>query len=463
MDIVIPLCGDSLETGDARRPFIVFDEAIELYVVVQPAFAVQAFTVYINDNQLVSLAFDDCFHRHGDANTYVLNSDIFRDYLFRSSIVMNNGHNNSILFKFAYHNTTIATPSPPSHGKNDSDEYLEPFQQVCSWNAHADPALALSSLPTSAPVDLLQFQREYPIYSLLNMRLRNTNLKSNVVLTSLDFQNSKQLAQLIDKYFPANSDYLLTFTTIELYLLDKNNYSNEHSAISPIEPLQLPLTITGTDSYSLIFKLPFVTRTNKLKFKVILEYSLLIHQQRFSINTSWETDMTQKKPLNTSSSATSSSTNLLNTSNLQLNMPTPRLYGGNISRFINNTIINNKLNDVILKFMENDVVVQKGKEFQMVLQIINNSHLPLDLVVYNNNILQQDPATTSTTGQQDGIILLSNDYKIPIILPLETYFVNISFVPILNGFYQNLQGLKLLDLESNELIELGNSISILVI
>ena len=62
----------------------------------------------------------------------------------------------------------------------------------------------------------------------------------------------------------------------------------------------------------------------------------------------------------------------------------------------------------------------------------------------------------------EGLILLSNDYKVPIINPHESYFVDLSFVAIRAGYYSTLNTLKLIDLKTQECIEIGRAVSVLV-
>jgi hypothetical protein len=88
----------------------------------------------------------------------------------------------------------------------------------------------------------------------------------------------------------------------------------------------------------------------------------------------------------------------------------------------------------------------------------------------NNGTIPNSPLTLENQYQlhnkyrkiAEGIILLSNDYKIPVVPPRETYFADLRFIGIMSGYYGTLSGLKVLDLNTNELIEVGNGASVLI-
>ena len=159
------------------------------------------------------------------------------------------------------------------------------------------------------------------------------------------------------------------------------------------------------------------------------------------------------------------------------------------------SLVNSKLSNVKFKFINNNIKVVKGEKFTMRLQIINSSSSPLDLVVYYNNTINPTSSVTNPRNNSginnygmnnggvtipplsletqyqlhkkhskiaEGIILLSNDYKIPVVPPRETYFVDLRFIGIMSGYYGTLSGLKVLDLNTNELIEVGNGASVLI-
>ncbi|EDO17262.1 hypothetical protein Kpol_538p22 [Vanderwaltozyma polyspora DSM 70294] len=535
MDIFVPLRYglsdlDEIKESHAKRKFILFDELINLFVLInddpsgsESLIRIDKFVVYINDNKLTSVEFDNCFTSIDQSKgLYKLNENFVENVLFRSSVVMNNGHNNIISFKFYCSGDPAINASGSISKHEDNEIYLESFNEVISWNSsnHRNSTRDVTSSNSTGLANKnknnenksgKRFIFKYPIYTSLNMRIRNTNIKDtdNIVLISLDFQNSKQLTQLVDTFYKnlsvsgdsTEDNFHLEFNEISLFMINNHNsddytfsktdfhttqgsYSKFkdilNTEISPVESLQFPLIIHDKDSYSIIYKLPFFPEDIKndkirCKVKVNLQYSLCLKDEensKFSINTSWQTDLTMKKqPL--------SNSNLIvnNTSNSSLiNVSTPRLNGG---RFFMNTtpmLVNNKMNNIKFKFLKNNIVVEKGQRFDTSLQIINSSQYPLDLVVYYNNNsnvtnTKQDLFKTTSASiiskarlnrNTEGIILLSNDYKIPLILPNETYLVTLEFMPILSGFYNNLQGLKILDLESNELIDVGNSISILV-
>ncbi|CCE65135.1 hypothetical protein TPHA_0J03160 [Tetrapisispora phaffii CBS 4417] len=492
MEVFLPISGDSTVGPDLRsfdeivashneRKFIVFDEYLDFYLRVKNEnVRVKGFVVHINDNKLISLDFDECFLKLDGVNNqglYKLNNNFFKTYLFKSSIVMNNGHNNKIIFKFSY---SSEPKKQPSNDENEMPQYLQSFQEVNLLDELS--AAQATTKECNVFTKGKEFSVDYPIYSPLNMRLRNitiyennkdriinngvmTSYMNNFILTSLDLQVSQQLKLLIEKYFDRTEEYGLVFNTIRLSISDDDNF-DEDLVIKPIDDsdtITLPISVLNNDSYSIIYKLPelFVNSTGKknIKVKVNIDYNLKINNKLkiFDIRTTWGSDISLKpNAYSASATATSnihsnSSMNLngLSNSSSQMNIQTPRLASG---RFINYNSIN-KLNNISFKFLENKIIKKKGEEFKVILQIINNSQFPLNAVVYYNN---------PTKNVKNNVILLSNDFKVPIIQPNETYFVNLKFIGISEQFVQYLNGLKLLDLQTNEIIEIGNSLSILI-
>lgn len=325
---------------------------------------------------------------------------------------------------------------------------------------------------------------EYPIYSLLSMRLRNASLKSkDCILSSLDFQVSKTALQLSETFLNNNSrsdlyllsysgSFKLKFHEIEYQLVDKSS----HIKIDPICPFQVPFYGYEHDSFSFGYKLPLLSAADlPCRVKVTLNYDFITdnlddNDEKIKIlipiRTSWETDVTLKRTGNRMQlySQTSSALSI------------PKVYGVLPKMGVpesSTSIVNSKMNNVKLKFINNNIKVMKGKKFLMRLQIINNSTSSLDLVIYYNNKIQAPTNTPQSLDRQyqlhkkysnltEGIILQSNDYKVPIIGPNESYFVDLSFIGIISGYYSSLNGLKVLDLQTNELIEIGSGACIFV-
>ncbi|CAI2010286.1 hypothetical protein SEUBUCD646_0G04170 [Saccharomyces eubayanus] len=553
MECFIPLHSDlngndieQLRQSHTSRKFIIFDEQLNLWLRFQDdtqtnkRFELQNMIISINEAQVTSTTdIDDFFTQVGE-KLWKLKDDRCSKALFKSNVVMNNGYNNQIKFLFEYKSVDAdlsnRDSSPVSDGsiamgKKRGEEILSSFEPVYSWSSTAITSTSISKvhkqnntktahLDTSrngetlqANQDMFSLKLQYPIYSLLNMRLRNTSLKSeHCILSSLDFQTSKASEQLTKRFiYPQehNSLLKLNFHEISYKLID----GTSQIKLDPICPLKVPFTAFSYDSISATFKLvllPKLTQPHRVRITLVYELDLSCGL-KLPVRTSWETEVTLKRsmPISSASSQYSSTNNIINhntylngTNNINSGslMNNLRIGGISSSRFslgaISTTsLVNNKLNNVKFKFVNNNIKVIKGEKFTMRLQIINSSPSPLDLVVYYNNTINpitsanivrnntginiygmhnggiSNPSLTLEKQCQlykkhskiaEGIILLSNDYKVPVVPPSETYFVDLRFIGIMSGYYATLSGLKVLDLNTNELIEVGIGASVLV-
>lgn len=473
----------SLKESHGLRRFVIFDE--DLKIVLRSSNLIETFTVWINDAKVHEGSISDSFEDvYKDRSTWELKTDLCARNLFRSSVVMNNGYNNQIKFVFEYLEHTASSENSPLNGKfkveheaeTDDEEFLPSFEPVSGINSITKQTEQLhlrsnSSAISNAPKKTVELV--YPIYSLLNMRLRNSLLKSrHFIISSLDFQTSKASVQLSEKFLSGDKDvhsFRLEFDQIVYELVDKKS----SIPLDPIYPFELPLNCVAYDGVSFSYKLPLIpgatTSAALHRVKITLGYTLVIDklQQKLPIITTWETDVTLKKPL---SNATISQTSSV--------ISTPRLYG--ISPRINmlnstSSFVNNKSNNVKFKFVKNRITVTKGEKFTLKLQIFNSSSSSLEMVVYYNNKIPSPSQSSSTVPLDkqyqvyrryrkitEGIILLSNDYKIPTVEPNETYLVDLNFIGIMSGYYATLSGLKMIDLKTNEVIEIGQSASVFV-
>ncbi|CCH59481.1 hypothetical protein TBLA_0B06580 [Henningerozyma blattae CBS 6284] len=517
---------------------------------------------------------------------YQLKQNICKDLIFRSSVVMNNGYNNliKIQFNYNYRNSTDSKKSKLNNNKNeieeeeeeddndededededenkdedDEQDYLPSFEPVNLWNDNRHKhnprtdngsrqylfsSTSLSHIPPQTPSDISNpdlnedfvnftssyLNIEFPIYSLLSMRLRNNSIKSLLcIYSSLDFQISKSALQLNEEFLNSE-EFKLIFNKLDYQLLDNSNTSTpSHITINPICPLSLPFEVSENDSFSLGYKLPLFTSSSTIplsqpplsysnlnisnlpsnnvtstsnqlnsqhRIRVTLNYSFVsasLPNTLIPISTCWETDVTLKR--NTTSSnrfRTLSQTSSLIYSvpkfgNLPItNSSTSLLQNSSMNNASNNNL--NRFLNVKFKFLNNNIKVTKGKRFILRLQIINLSNSALDLVIYyNNNTNNQltngisSPINANGSINKplsldkqyqfhkkfsnliEGIILKSNDFKLPLINSNESYFVDLNFIGIISGYYSSLNGLKVLDLQSNEMFEIGNNVSVLV-
>lgn len=482
---------DRLRESHNNRNIIIFDESLELYLYSKDkSNKVDLTSVWIND-ALVLEAFgtDNFTEIECDTGRLLrLNDSMSPRHIFRSSVVMNNGYNNILKLKIGYIDggerknydevNKNGDEKNNKGGSNCDDEYLTSFEPVYSWVPEEDQKDKERESDPQVDGDKTQEQDyavkaielSFPIYSLINMRLRNTSLENiSSIISCLDFQTSKAADKFVSKHCDFSS-FKMEFEKVTYSLMSRKSQTE----IEPVCEFRMPITMALHDSYSVSYKLPLVqsSQTYPHHVKINLKYEVVINQDRFPVNTIWETDVTLKRPVNSNFIPNSSSA-----SNLAVNQ-IGRPYGVSPKVGYNSpstsSLLYNKMKTVKFSILNNNLKVIMGKKFILRLQIVNTSPSPLDLVVYYNN---QSPSVTNANNLSlerqfqlykrykkisEGIILLSNDYKIPMIEPHETYFVDLSFIAIMSGYYPSLAGLKLLDLKTNELIEIGQNASILV-
>ncbi|CCD24524.1 Trs65p NDAI_0D02100 [Naumovozyma dairenensis CBS 421] len=559
MELNIPLDGsipsansEAIKTSHSLRKFIIFDENLKVVLRLRKKanvdlsnIVIDSLTVKINGTRVWHSIGDEVFdlilpESTDDELIWEMKSNISTDHMFRSSVVMNNGSSNNIIVvvKYSYKQAAYSENNI-SQEKNIATEneeelengILESFEPTYSWhqskksnmkNIQEEPAKGTEKLAiTGGGKGLVTrnevVQLQYPIFSLLNMRLRNASIKSqSSILSSLDFQTSNMSMQLADIYFKNQSEFELFFKDVIFELIDQNGQIK----LDHISNFEIPFKATLYDSFSICYKLPLIPRspssnnttlpningsstsgffsssassmllpsTHRVRVTLIYELNLPHERTKIPIMTKWETDVTLKKQPTVPN-------------NSMLTNTQKRFYGvaTSSSRFsIQSTtsLVNNKVNNVKFKFINNNLKVLKGEKFTLRLQIINSSSTALNLVVYYNNTVSNNPSTMTTTSagnmkgtnnferfptpgiklslekqiemrrlntqSSQGIILLSNDYNIPVIGPQESYFVDLRLIGIMSGYYSNLSGLKILDLNSNEVIEVGMGASVLV-
>ncbi|CCF60447.1 hypothetical protein KAFR_0K00910 [Kazachstania africana CBS 2517] len=465
------------------RKFVIFDEQLKvvLKTKLKPG-NLTKFTIWINDALMLdsSNVFDDIFEEVTE-EIWELKHTVCSDQLFKSTVVMNNGYDNVIKFQIEYNTDECMEVVEPQEENSDSDDEILPsFEPLYSWSTRTGAAVDDPQPLETAEINLPEEKKskhltlEYPIYSLLNMRLRNSVFKSkSYILSSLDFQTSKSLIQLIDKHFTNDPKVNLHFRQINYELVDNKNTKLR---IEPLLPLQLPLVVNKYDSYCTIYKLSFPqSSTIPHRVKITLDYNVSCNEMKIPILTSWETDVTIKKSISKQSQQQQQSLGAL--SRMSSTLSTPKLLQSRNS-FLESgasmaSLLNNKSNNVKFKFLQKTITTKKGEPFILSLQIANFSNSALDLVVYHNNKIPNFNNANATLAKQvqllqkyrkqtEGIILLTNDYKIPVVKPNDTILVDLKLIGIMSGYFSDLVGLKILDLKANEVIEIGRSVSVYV-
>ncbi|QLL33562.1 hypothetical protein HG536_0E04730 [Torulaspora globosa] len=481
MDCYIPLDNSidnedlaSLERSHKLRDFIIFDE--DLKIVLYSKNKLKTFTVWINDAKVYESSMADTFNCRG--SIWQLKDSKSSRSFFRSSVVMNNGYSNEIKLLVEYQETADSAQhatTPNGRPKQEYEDFLPSFEPV-SWEEQLigeTQQLALKDEELQSNESLKSFELIYPIYSLLNMRLRNSLLKpAHSILSSLDFQTSKASIQLSEKFLPNSGDkapFLLEFEDVRFELVEKDN----HIALNPVCTLQVPFECAPYDGWSLGYELPLVagnvSNSRPHRVRITIRYALVLAElkQRLPVTTTWETEVTLKKPM--ISNAISQASSAISTPKLYGTMPRTPMLGSTTS------LVNNKLNNVKFKFLSNKIVTTKGQNFTLKLQISNTSNSSLDMVVYYNSKPPIPGQSSSPLALQkqfqiykryrkisEGVILLSNDCKIPTVEPNETYLADLSFVGVMSGYYPTLAGLKMVDLKTNEVIDIGQGASVLV-
>ncbi|CAL9733948.1 trafficking protein particle complex II-specific subunit 65 [Monosporozyma servazzii] len=563
----VPLNNEEPNSVTRNRQFILFDEHFTIHLWrdnndetrndTMDDLKLTKFTVWINEAIMIQGNALEYFELM-EPGHWCMKDEVCQEQLFRSSVVMNNGYDNVIKFQIQYAIDGIVVSdeseghlTPNSLDQDYIHEFLPSFEPVYTWQTtNASKPSSRDLTPPVEEAEILSKQEterlkgintseqiiefQYPVYSLLNMRLRNSNLKSQYcILTSLDFQTSRSLIQLCAKYNIPINETRLIFNMVKLELINKRSYNEKsHIEIPTIElnnpsNYEFPLVALPHDSFSMAYKLPPLTPDDVVKdhenidmkphrVMVTLNYIVeLNNDMKLPIITRWETDVTiKRKPCrdlignggNLKSSHTNGNGILLNNNATLSRISTISI--SSTARFHNNTASNtnqNRLsgykpgssslsqlqsinttsplfNNIKFKFMNDTIIVNSGDTFTLRLQITNLSPQPLDLVIYYNN---QTPTAQSTNSVArtivplqtlekktvwiqkqrqiaEGLILLTNDYKVPLIQSHESYFVDLSLVAIRSGYYSTLNALKLLDLKTQECVEIGRAVSVLV-
>lgn len=440
MELFLPLPCDLLDlsnikTFHEKREFVAFSE--DLFMVINYNKSKHKFkelTVSINDALVFRSTDQDIWISISD-NLFYLKKDIVREHIFGTHMVMNNGHQNR--FEIVIYYEIIVLTGSSVNKVEDVDYILPSFEPVTPY---VTPSLSEQHNNLFERINL-----NYPIYSLLNIRLRHISLRTKkVLLSSLDLQVSKALLKLL-------KDPEILIKSANYRLIDELSKID----IESISKVNFPLPLKVYDSYSINYELP-QTIEQPHRVCMTIQYQLL-GSYVFDITTSWETNILDKR--------------------IQYQMhpsPIKRVLSHNSVPFSSqfnykyqsqnssttSSLVQYKLSNVNFKFLNNSIITQQGEMFTINLQINNFSKHDLNLVAYYSQT--SDYLTKKKMVTVDGIILLSNDYRIPIISPGETYEIELECIGIIKGYYCSLNGLKVVDLDTKEVIEINQEISVLI-
>lgn len=453
MQILLPLDrqlsidSEALKQSHSEREFVIFDEALRILFEAENETIVEL-SIHINEAKVFYSDDPYKFLEQQSEHLWELKRSAIIGQVFNSSIVMNNGHKNFLKILVHYEQESISERN--SEEKSSDEDVLPSFLPL------SFPGINHTTQdPVETQIDSTEVT--FPIHALLNVRLRNVALSSlHFIYSSLDFQASKACETLMNKYNISN-------LTLHLDKIDYELVRKSTSAkINPVCPLTLPLTLESWNSCSISYKLPQTKSLEPHRVRVTLNYNVVATPHNFVVNTSWEADIALKKQ---------------NVPTLPVSQPTSLLATPMFSPSVKfassvNSLVANRLNNVRFRFLTSKVMCKKGRKLTLFLQIMNSSQSQLDMVVYHTSSVPQNLGQYPIDREYqlrkrwqkttEGIILLSNDYKLPLILPGETYCAELHFVAIREGYYHGLPGLKILDLNTQEIMNIGSTVSILV-
>ncbi|AGO11987.1 AaceriAGR310Cp [[Ashbya] aceris (nom. inval.)] len=426
------------------RLFLIFDENLDIYIHFDPeSYEWRGLVIRINETIMFEGRDMSVWKACGACNVWKLDPKIVRERLFHSNVVMNNGNRNRITLHVQY--AEKGTGETTVLGQ---EETLPCFEVLAEQERKA---MAFDPAPEK------EVSLSYPIYSLLNVRLRNFTLPTkSIVLSSLDFQASKSFCELV-----RNPQIIISSIKYELV--------DGVSAVSmaPMCPTTFPLVMSQYDSFSIIYRL-VENKQRSQRIRITIEYQLTSGAHVYPVVTSWDTEVSSRKSgAGTSVYQPPSQPNTTYTTPYAASVP---FFGNSLTPNANHfesTVslhqqIQPKFNaNVSFTFFEPAVVVSVGRKFTLRLLVSNSSQYALNLVVYYSSMRAQEIHDLRRRRQYDGIVLLSNDYKVPIIYPGETYELELHCIAFIPGYYHRLRGLKVVDLDTKAVQEIGHSISIL--
>ncbi|SCU79235.1 LAFA_0B01684g1_1 [Lachancea sp. 'fantastica'] len=459
MELLVPLSKTidedvkQLQQSHLDRKFVVFDEDLRIFLLLESNSTIHDIQVYINEACVFNTDRPkECLLNHGDG-LWELQKSVVDDYIFQSNMVMNNGHKNQWLIKACYAVQKLEQESKPYSAESETAQ--EPLLPSFEPLGTVKPPKPVDEEPSE--IELHAVETSFPIHTLLNVRLRNVALPAKqCIFSSLDLQTSKSCHSLMTQYGLA--EFKIVMNEIDYRVL--NNYSS--AAVNPVCSLEPGLTLGVWDSYSINYALPQTKTLDSHRVRVLLRYTVQTQRFEFAVKTAWETDVTLRRS-NAMARLVSQPTSVMSTP-----MHTPSM---KFAASTNSLVATDKLSGVAFDFL----AVQPprfamGAKFSLPLQIINHSPGPLDLVVYCSNSAVEPQGQFPVEKEYmlhkrwmkntQTIVLLSNDRRLPTLQPSETLCVNLEFFSISRGYFNGIPGLRVLDLDSQEVRAIGGSVKI---
>ncbi|CUS24516.1 LAQU0S17e00672g1_1 [Lachancea quebecensis] len=441
---------ESIAISHEDRKFVVFNEDLRVFFKGDNT-RIETISVFINEACVYSSNQIAQSTEEHEQDLWELRRSVIADHIFNSNIVMNNGHKNTWRIVVEYRSYPGSSTPRSASNSPDLPELLPSFEPL-----NAGRVTLASPKKVSMP-KLQTAELAYPIHSLLNARLRSVAVHTNqCIFSSLDLQSSKSCHTMTTLYNLPR----IRLSVREIDYRIVHNFSSV--SVEPLYQLNLPLEMGLWDSYSVNYQLPQTKNLDSHRVRVSLCYVLEVGTYNFVVHTCWETDVNVRKQ-SAPTALPSQPTSIMSTP-----MLTPSM------KFTSsvNSLVANKLNNVKFKFLTSRVICKKGFRFSLPLQIVNQSQSPLEIVVYctNSAIQPQGQLPIDKEYQMhkrwmkitEGIVLLSSDHKLPTIPVSETFCANLEFVAIQSGYYHRIPGLKILDLNTQEIMNIGNGVKVLV-
>ncbi len=210
---------DKLRSSKQDRLFVIFDECLEIYFYLKGKnLSINSISIWINEAIVLESSEQNIFTQiecH-EGVLLRLEESTYARKIFRSSVVMTNGYNNKVRLVVRYGEKSvikrlngISLQEEEEERDSSDDEMLTSFEPVYSLLPSDDSELEKVSSTTVTKADDEGigsedqnqkdeiFELEYPIYSLINMRLRNTALEQiSSIISCLEFQTSKAAESL---------------------------------------------------------------------------------------------------------------------------------------------------------------------------------------------------------------------------------------------------------------------------
>ncbi|KAL2708930.1 Beta-glucan synthesis-associated protein KRE11 [Kluyveromyces marxianus] len=425
-ELVLPLGPYSIEkdsiklSNDVNRSFIIFGEELPLFITSSTPLVdrLQSLRVDLKEASLVIDENTNEFIKHND-NVWEVNPSFIKNSVFNSDYLLsNNGQQGRIKFTLKYKKNHTNSNSSIKSYEEDTDGFLPSFKPLNDHDVTPSAYLEKQEQPDYNIIIV-----EYPMFSLMNMRLRNVSIRSNrnsnttQVISSLDLQLVRKFGDL----FPGERHVVVEDLS---YKLCDGNFEFE---IKPLEEMiQFPLQVKRQDAYTINYNLQDSSR----QVKVTIIYTIGSH---YRIHTSWKTEVClgRSAPSKSVVSSNASTPTFIQPPKVQL----PRV-----------------LTQAHFTFLQSKIKAKKGHPFTLSLQIENTTARTLNLVVYHK----------PKTPLAQTVVLISNDLKLPLLFPGTTFKCDLELIAISTGYHHHMKGLKILDLDALETIDLGVSLSLLI-